>query len=195
MDKPRVNFTSLARLLPDCSPCDSPIEDIFYWEIQKYLSEGALIKKQHECQFHWGSYWIDFLITLPHRKLGFECDGKDYHRAERDGPRDKSIVEEGHADRIFRLRGKDIYHRLADIFDLIRALEPNLFSERGHDIISRLSTPDIQREDFYYSTASGFPFVALREFEIPDGDSADDEDSHTFPVVIYWTENKNRAPK
>ena len=49
------------------------------------------------------NYFIDF--ADPHRKVGLECDGKNFHDADRDAIRDRRLSDAGWV--IYRVPGKD----------------------------------------------------------------------------------------
>jgi hypothetical protein len=50
-------------------------------------------------------YFIDF--ADPHKKIGLELDGAQYHSAEKDTPRDEALWEQGW--RIFRVPGREAF--------------------------------------------------------------------------------------
>ena len=182
---------------PDFSPCDSPIEDIFHLELQKHIAGTASISRQAECQTRLGRFYLDFLVTVNRRRVAFECDGRDFHNAAKDSMRDRAILRAGHADRIFRLRGRDIYFHIYDALDLIRSRERHLFCERGHHNLERLATHPNEHRDEYLESDAGFPFGMIRWYEraSEDGDADDDEQSpaHSFPTVVCWTDRTAAA--
>jgi hypothetical protein len=124
----------------DHSPCDSPIEDIFYREAQKWLAEGVTLDRQVECVTPIAAFRLDFCAEVGPRKIGIECDGKEFHSRDRDFRRDTAIIQAGCADVIYRLAGKEIVHHLHDCLDLLRIAEPRLFSERGRRNIEALAS-------------------------------------------------------
>jgi very-short-patch-repair endonuclease len=181
-DRKGFDIEKAMRELPDYSPCDSPIEDIFYLQIQKYLSSGCKINRQFECKTKIGTFYLDFLIQIDGRNLGFECDGKDYHTdIDRDEKRDQAIIEAGLADRIFRVRGRDIVYHLPDCLDIIREVEPSLISERGHLNIKQLATRENERDDMRYGNTSR-GFVVMRFL------TAEYDGEHDHTVMITWFE-------
>ena len=169
------------REMPDYSPCDSPIEDIFYNEVQKYLSHGCETNRQFECKITTGTLYLDFLVRVGSRNIGFECDGKDYHDIDRDAIRDKAILDAQLADRIFRLRGRDIVYHLPDCFDLIREIEPTLFASRGQLNIKQLATRENERDDMRFAGTSRGCAIA-RFFTVPM------EYKHSHTVIVSWFE-------
>lgn len=192
--EPIPNFA----VFSDHSSCDSPIEGLFYREIQKWLPYGANITRQVECQTPFVTFYLDFLVEFKGRRVGFECDGKEFHEELRDSVRDRAIIAAGHADRIYRIRGRDIVFHLHDALDLIRIREATLFSERGHKNIETLATRERLRTDTFRKRLDGFPFEARRdygrqreEWECDDTQSDADEIQQTegpqMPTIIYWT--------
>jgi len=187
-----IDFERAMRELPDYSPCDSPIEDIFYIQIQKYLSSECEVNRQFECKTKIGTFYLDFLIRLGERKLGFECDGKDFHDMNQDWIRDKAIIDAQLVDRIFRVRGRDIVYNLPDCFDIIREVEPTLFSQRGHLNIKQLATRDSDKYDTQHEITSGG--FAVARYLTPNENTEDDHiDDHIYDhaIIISWLERAN----
>src|SRR6185369_911240 len=99
MEPQSFNLKDFSRAFWDDSRCDSPIEDLFYYDFQKVMSEDGTIHRQVECPTPIGTFRLDFMLQLPARRVGFECDGKDFHNEEADSIRDRAIIEAGHLDR------------------------------------------------------------------------------------------------
>lgn len=179
-------------LLIDFSACDSPIETFFYRELQKLIVQENTILRQVECRTEVGTFRPDFIVS-GNRVLGFECDGKEFHEdTKRDAFRDKALIQAGWADRIYRIRGRDIHFHIHDALDLIAAEEPWLFSGRGMDIIKARATRDYEHSDEIIMSKD-FPFAAVRTYQIENdedgGDFWSDEDLISFkqPTVVCWT--------
>ena len=180
---------------PDLAKCDSPIEDIFYYDFQKVAALGAKISRQVECPTSTNTYYLDFLVQVNDQKIGFECDGKDFHDAKHDSLRDRSIIDAGHANRIYRLRGRDICYRLHDAFDLIRTKDRFLFSERGYHNIAALATRQVEHNDEFGFPKLGFPFAAIRWFKKPiDQDDYEYEQRFMQPTIVSWTDTNSNFP-
>jgi hypothetical protein len=192
MEIAAFDFEAALRGLADITPCDSPIEDIFYQDFQKRIPSVARISRQFECRTGSGTFYLDFLVEVGDRRVGFECDGKDFHESIRDSARDRAIIDAGHAHRIYRLRGRDICFHLHDALDLIRVRDRSLFSERGHHNIEALATRASDHRDEFGNPATGFPFAVVRWFERKqDEDECDDDNDHEgfiLPTVVYWTD-------
>ena len=118
--------------MPDTTPCNSPIEDIFYADIQKRITQEAEILRQFECTTRSGTFYLDFLIIVAGRRVGVECGGKDFHERVRYSVRDRAIIDAGHAHRIYRLPGRDICYHLYYALDLIRVRA----CLKSHDLVA-----------------------------------------------------------
>lgn len=181
-------MNTITGLLRDYSKCDSPIEDIFYDEIQKLIVPEAQIIRQAVCKTGIGTFRLDFLVKVGKRKIGFECDGKAFHEETRDSERDKAIIESGHADRIYRIRGFDIVYHFHDAMDLISVTEKDLFSQRGKDIIKALCSRSQNHEDTtLISDLEGFPGSATRYYNKSEEEDCEYEDFGPKPTHISWT--------
>jgi hypothetical protein len=92
-------------------PCDSPIEDIFLWEFRKVAEENIQVRRQQYCRTDAGAFKLDFVLSRAQDgpKIGVECDGRDFHFEARDSQRDAAIISAHFLDKIYRLRGRDIY--------------------------------------------------------------------------------------
>ena len=122
-------------------PYESPIENDFAWGLSKYLSDEALLKKQVVSDTHFGRFRIDFVAEIRSgNKVGYECDGREFHDAGRDLYRDALILDSGTVDSIIRIRGQDIVYRLGDVLYLISLWNPRLFSDRGMDCLERIAS-------------------------------------------------------
>ena len=86
-------------------PFESPIEEIFAWNMSKFLSEKIRLEKQVVIRTLWGNFRADFMITTDTEKIIFECDGKEYHNAGRDEWRDALILGSSDIDYVYRFRG------------------------------------------------------------------------------------------
>jgi len=203
MDLSNFTLEDLTRPFRDFSRCDSPIEDLFYYDIQKVIPDDATMQRQFECPTALGNFRLDFILELPGRRVGFECDGKDFHESEKDSVRDRAIVDAGHVERIYRLRGYDIHFHVHDAFDLIAARDKEIFSVRGRANIKCLATRECERLDDATYPDTFFSYVTTRHYgrrPKPDLDTESDnyweEDSEQpkfqKPTIVYWTQKKTR---
>ena len=120
-------------LLGSCysPPYDSPIEDLFAYNIIKYLHSSANLQRQYEVSTICGIYRLDFIIEHENEKIAFECDGREYHNWQRDEWRDAMILGAKAVNCIYRLRGTDLYKHVDDCIFQISQEHPYLFSDRG----------------------------------------------------------------
>ena len=173
--------------------CESPIEDIFLREFEKVANNDACVRRQYEVETKVGRFRLDFVVECLALGLtiGVECDGRDFHSADRDSHRDAAIVATHVVDKVYRLRGRDIYFRIHDLLDLLAYCEPDLFSSRGRINLRSLAHPLDLFEDQKGRCSGHFPFMAIREYYKPrTSDLVDTEiaDYGPFqPAVIFWT--------
>ena len=52
---------------------------MFVQTLEKYLSPRSEGIAQYEVRTVVGNYRLDFVVELDGLKIGFECDGKEYH--------------------------------------------------------------------------------------------------------------------
>jgi hypothetical protein len=112
-------------------PYDSPIEDLLAYNIVKYLDSSVSLLEQYEVSTICGNFRLDFVVQQNNLKYAIECDGRDYHKLQRDEWRDAMILGSGALQYIYRLRGTDLYKHIDDCIYLISQNHPYLFSDRG----------------------------------------------------------------
>ena len=118
---------------------ESPLEDLFAWNLTKYLEIGTRLEKQVRIRTLCGNFRVDFLTTTPAGfRVAYECDGHEFHDQRNDEWRDAMILGANGADAIVRLRGSDLTFHLADVLLLLANWDPEVFSVRGRIILSRL---------------------------------------------------------
>ena len=146
-------------------PYGSPIEDAVAWSLAKYLSCRASLHKQYEVETICGQFRLDFaVISQSGYRVGYECDGEDYHDEWRDEWRDAMILGDGLLDAIIRFRGTDIALHLNDILYIASRWDPVLFSDRGRSNLHTLAARE----------ARGF-YAAREPYEAFVTYSADEE--------------------
>ncbi|WP_146186613.1 hypothetical protein [Pedobacter sp. HMWF019] len=96
------------------------------------------ILSQYEVQTIAGKFRVDFVVELNGHKIGFECDGKNYHDAFRDEWRDGLILHTEEIDTIYRFKGKDVYWLLDDCIYIIYKNDPFIFNNRYEHFCSNL---------------------------------------------------------
>jgi hypothetical protein len=135
------------RLANYTPPYESPLEDIFAWDVHKFLGNFVSLAKQEEAQTPFGLFKIDFVAkTRAGRRIGFECDGKDYHKdKQRDQLRDAVILNAGHVDLIYRFRGQDLFYHSTECLYFLTFWEPDLFGVTGTYQLSLLASDGAKR--------------------------------------------------
>jgi len=124
---------------------ESPLERLFHDQLLKRLPRGVSIQPQVEVRTNCGPFRLDFLVEARGRRVGLECDGKEYHDEWRDEWRDAMIIGGGHADETIRFRGCDLTYHLDDCFYLLSKIQPLLFSDRQAQVIERLASEQVKR--------------------------------------------------
>lgn len=114
----------------DREKLESPLEELFIQNLEKYLSSESKIFPQQEVKTIGGNFRLDFLLTIGDKKIAFECDGKEYHDPWRDEWRDALILGSTEIDTIYRFRGMDLHTFLNDCIYLIYYYDPELFNDR-----------------------------------------------------------------
>lgn len=114
-------------------PYERPVEDEFAWHLVKYLTPVSALDYQVRVDTPCLPVWVDFVIELGGRRIGFECGEIDPQAEDADelAYRDALVVGSGGVDVLYRLRGGDLLHRLHDVLFALAQWEPQLFSERG----------------------------------------------------------------
>lgn len=128
----------------DRNKVESPLEELFISNLEKYITATSTIYPQKEIQTVSGVFRLDFLIIYDDKKIAFECDGKDYHDEWRDEWRDALILGSGEVDTIYRFKGRDIHTFLHDCIHLIYHYDKTLFSERFPIISERLISQELK---------------------------------------------------
>jgi hypothetical protein len=145
-------------------PYDSPIEDLFAYNIVKYLNAASNLLTQYEVVTICGIYRLDFVIEHNEEIIAFECDGKEYHDWQRDEWRDAMILGSKKVNLIYRLRGSDLYKHIEDCLHLISQEHPYLFSDRGIVNLNNLASKEAKNH-IWRKTPSFLSLVYMHENE------------------------------
>lgn len=119
-------------------PYDSPIEDVFAWNVVKYLSPDVVLLRQRAVSTPYGEFKLDFTLALGNREIGVECDGKEFHQGTRDEWRDAFIFRHSQIEAIYRIGGKEINYAIERVLQLLSKDIPEFFSKRGIEHLARL---------------------------------------------------------
>lgn len=141
-------------------PYDSPIDDLFAQHFLRYAAAGISFEPKYPAHTLCGIFVVDFLIADGNgRRIGIECDGREFHDLSRDEWRDGMILGEEHLDAIYRFRGQDLHHAWEDVMYFLCSMEPTVFAcnaPRNLQVLSseevRKSMQDLHRE--FYSFGS-----------------------------------------
>ena len=132
-------------------PYDSPIEDSFAYNMVKYIDPEAKLIPQYKVHTICGNFVIDFLcVTSDGKKIGIECDGKEFHDDSRDEWRDAMILGDEKVDSIYRFRGCEITYSINEILYIFSLYEPMLFSSRGRSNIKLLCNEQLHNVSLKY---------------------------------------------
>jgi hypothetical protein len=129
-------------------PYDSPLEDEFILNLEKYAGDLDSFEPQVAVSTICGRFILDFVARVGARMVAFECDGKAYHDAFRDEWRDAMILGAEAVDTVYRLRGSDLYYHMPDCLFVLSKLEPWLFSDRGLANLERLASKEARAFDY-----------------------------------------------
>lgn len=154
-------------------PYDSPIEDSFAYQLDKYLPPSAVLDRQLEVTTQCATYRLDFICSSGGRIVGFECDGEGYHDEARDEWRDALIMGTGRVNAIYRITGRNIFHHINRALYLVSQCERNLFSERGRTNLRILGEADMVAVDRF----EGASFLEYRWYPERLAHLLDDQDS------------------
>jgi hypothetical protein len=127
-------------------PYESEIEDIFAYNISKYLDQNTELFSQHEVETICGKYRIDFVLKNNSTDfIAIECDGKKYHDKYRDEWRDAMILGSTSIAAIYRIKGSDIFYYINDVIFIFSKINPEFFSKRGLLNLSVISSKQAKK--------------------------------------------------
>ena len=142
--KNRSKYHSEISPRADRSKIESPLEELFIEQFEKYLSGKVDIISQYEVNTNAGKFRLDFVIESDKKKIGIECDGKEFHNEWRDEWRDALILGSNQVDTIYRFRGKDLACFINDCIHIIYHYDKEIFNERYSQIYNQLITNDLK---------------------------------------------------
>jgi hypothetical protein len=133
----------------DRNRLESPLEELFIENLEKYISPNAEIIPQFEVETITGVFRLDFVLLINDRKIGIECDGLGFHDEWKDEWRDAIILGSKQIDTIYRFRGKDLHTFLSDCIFLIYCFDKDLFCDRYPLIAPQLISDDLKQQINY----------------------------------------------
>jgi len=142
LNKPK-NFGYQQRTRVDYSKIESPLEYHFITQLEKHLNSEVVLNCQWCVTTNGGRFRLDFLIEFKGKKIGIECDGKDFHNEYRDEWRDALILGSNQADVVYRFSGTDLFCFLNDCIHVLYHYESQIFNKRYTEIFTRLISEEL----------------------------------------------------
>lgn len=162
---------------------DSVIEQSIDWSLSKYLAADVSLHRQFEVRTISCSFFLDFCLEVGDKRIGIECDGKDYHDQVRDIVRDTLILGTDEIDTIFRIKGKDIVFHQDDCLYAISRYRPDLFTPRARINLERLAHPTTVST----SIDTRKPFINIQHRPTAPDPDADYEDWEEYHKEQSWS--------
>lgn len=112
-------------------PYESPIEQYLLTKLQGHLSHDVALSLQVPFATKCGAFRVDSVLTQDAKRVGIECDGKEFHDFNRDEWRDAILLGEGHVTSIVRFSGASIIGCPLGCLAAFGYWFPSMLSERG----------------------------------------------------------------
>jgi hypothetical protein len=154
-------------LLNSAVSTESPIEDVFEHEFNKYAKNGYCLIRQCEFSTQLGKFRVDFTLSVDDYLVGFECDGREYHELWHDEIRDAVLLGEKHLGTIYHFPGKALWFEPAYAIEFI-ARRDNFFLDRTLKVVQRR----IESNPVYPPCSDGSPFLCMRRWSRINQDSS-----------------------
>lgn len=75
-----TNFTAISNTIHiNRNQLESPLEEIFIQQFEKFVNDGFEIMPQYEIQNSAGLFRLDFLLKSNDYMVAIELDGKEFH--------------------------------------------------------------------------------------------------------------------
>lgn len=124
-------------------PYERPLEDEFAWHLVKYLTPISGLRYQVPVQTACANLWVDFVMEVGGRRIGFEISDLDTPTDEEEQRyRDALLLGSGALDVLYRFRAADLMYRIHDALLLAAGWDPDLFSQRGRINLNTLASPE-----------------------------------------------------
>lgn len=131
---------------------NSPLERDFTVEIEKCLREDTYLMSNYEIYTMFKSYYLDLFLRYDKYAIGIEIDGKKYHRNIELGYdtfiRETLLLGSKKIFGIFRFDGHNTNFNMHDCMFAIYSYFPHFFSDRGKNILERMSNEGTINTEF-----------------------------------------------
>ena len=122
-------------------PYDSPIENKFAYNFVKYAAQDCSLIKQYPVDTICGKFIVDFVVIANNgKRIGVECDGKDFHDTSRDEWRDAMILGDDYLDVMYRIKGDDINYQIEIVLFLMAKVDSYMFTDCGRTNLNTLAS-------------------------------------------------------
>lgn len=125
---------------------ESPIEEIFAREISSKVKPEVKATTQYELTACGISFRMDFVLEYEGRKIGIECDGKEFHNYAKDLWRDAIILGDEKLDAIYRFSGKEIIGKIDACIYIMYFNDREFFDAEKVKILEYSLTDSLFRE-------------------------------------------------
>lgn len=126
-------------------PYERPLEDEFAWHLVKYLNPVTALDYQVKVETACAHFWVDFVVTLGHHRVGFECGEMEEAPDEQQLRfREALLLGAGTLDVLYRFRGVDLMHHVHDCLFVASRWDPALFSSRAHVNLGTLAQEEVR---------------------------------------------------
>ena len=114
---------------------ESPLAVFLERVLELHIADTTTLIREFECPTSWATFRIDLVAQTPTHRIGFECDGKDFHDSYRDEVRDSLILGSGCVDTIYRLPGDQVNFAIHDLLYIVSLYDPAIFTDRGRKVL------------------------------------------------------------
>ena len=108
---------------------ESVIEEILENPLYQAVNDRSAVVPQYWLETSLGKFRADFVVKSEQRSIAIECDGTQFHDADRDEIRDAAILSQTEIDTVYRIPGLLILDHHLDCIAIISLIEPDLFDE------------------------------------------------------------------
>jgi len=120
---------------------------VFAYYAAKFIRPEIDLTPQVEFKTPHGPFRVGFFTSEP-RRIGFECDGDEFHDGFRDEFRDALLLGFDCLDIIYHIPGAVLTYYPHDALYLIAAWDGELFRPREKGIVAQLCTENTRQSSF-----------------------------------------------